>query len=320
MFGIRFLRARPTTYVIHYRNGKVVRQGAGLSFFYFAPRTELVQIPLASSDVPFAFNEVTADFQDVTIQGQLTYRVHDPVQLSKVLDYSVTHGGIYRSDDATKLPDRIVHATQLFTRRFTQRSKLRDLLTNSAELISEVTTGLRESSELALHGVELLGLSILALKPSPDMGKAMQAAAREELLRQADEAIYARRNAAVEFERTIKENELNTEIAVQEKTRQVRETTMAAEIAVEEQRAALVGRRVQNERQEAESRAFALQAVLEPLKGVDWRTLMAAASGAANPQAIIALAFRDLAENAQRIGELNISPDLLNSLLRKPKE
>jgi hypothetical protein len=32
---------------------------------------------------------------------------------------------------------------------------------------------------------------------------------------------------------------------------------------------------------------------------------------------MIALAFRELAENAQKIGELNISPDLLKSLLTK---
>ena len=30
----------------------------------------------------------------------------------------------------------------------------------------------------------------------------------------------------------------------------------------------------------------------------------------------LALAFRDLAENAGKIGELNISPDLLNTLLK----
>ena len=87
------------------------------------------------------------------------------------------------------------------------------------------------------------------------MSKALQADAREELLRKADEAIYARRNSAVEQERKIKENELNTEIAVQQKQRQVRETQMAAEIAVEEQRATLVDHKVQNERKEAEARA-----------------------------------------------------------------
>jgi hypothetical protein len=151
------------------------------------------------------------------------------------------------------------------------------------------------------------------------MSKAMQAEAREEQLRRADEAIYARRNAAVELERTIKENELNTEIAVEQKRRQVRETQMAAEISVEEQRAVLVDNRVTNERKEADSRAHMLRATLEPLKEVDWRTLMAA-GGHNDARSIIALAFRDLAENAGKIGELNISPDLLGSLLKTREE
>ncbi len=32
MFGIRFFKAAPTTYVLHYKGGKIKREGAGLSF------------------------------------------------------------------------------------------------------------------------------------------------------------------------------------------------------------------------------------------------------------------------------------------------
>ena len=46
---------------------------------------------------------------------------------------------------------------------------------------------------------------------------------------------------------------------------------------------------------------------------------MMAASGGNDAKTIIALAFRDLAENSSRIGELNITPDLLNSLLKPSK-
>jgi hypothetical protein len=42
---------------------------------------------------------------------------------------------------------------------------------------------------------------------------------------------------------------------------------------------------------------------------------MAASSGELNPRLLVAMAFRDLAENAGKIGQLNISPDLLNALL-----
>jgi hypothetical protein len=147
------------------------------------------------------------------------------------------------------------------------------------------------------------------------MAKALQADAREQLLQKADEAVFVRRNAAVELERKIKENELNTEIAVEQKKRQVRETQMEADVAIEQQRSQLVEYRVENQRKEAEARGQALRATLEPLKEMDWRTLMAASSGEVNPRLLVAMAFRDLAENADKIGQLNISPDLLNALL-----
>jgi len=42
---------------------------------------------------------------------------------------------------------------------------------------------------------------------------------------------------------------------------------------------------------------------------------MAVSAGGADPKLMIALAFRELAENAGKIGELNVSPDLLRSLI-----
>ena len=54
-------------------------------------------VPLSTADIPFVFNEVTADFQDATIQGQLTYRIHEPKQVAALLDFSVDARGRYRS-------------------------------------------------------------------------------------------------------------------------------------------------------------------------------------------------------------------------------
>ena len=96
--------------------------------------------------------------------------------------------------------------------------------------------GLRSSEAVQMLGVTILDATIVAIKPTPEIGRALEAEAREGLQRQSDEAIYARRNAAVEQERRIKESELQTEVAIQEKQRQIRETRMAADIAIEEQR------------------------------------------------------------------------------------
>jgi hypothetical protein len=319
MFGINFMKSNPTTYVLHYRNGIIRREGAGLSFFYYAPTSTIVAVPQASADLPFIFNEVTADYQAVTIQGQVTYRIVDPRRLAALLDFSINSGGKYRSDDPEILKQRLVHEAQVLTRGVTQRMGLREVLVSSDAIVGEVLAGLRNSDLVKMLGVEIIGLSILSIKPTPETARALEAEAREALQRKADEAIYARRNAAVEQERTIKESELNTEIAVEEKRRQIRETQMAAEIAVEEQRGLLVDKRVENDRKDSDSRAYALEAVLGPIRNVDWRTLMAATSGGADPKMMIALAFREMAENAQKIGELNVSPDLLKSLL-SPKE
>jgi hypothetical protein len=204
---------------------------------------------------------------------------------------------------------------QILARGFTQKQPLRDLLTGSDALIGHVLTELKSLPSVASLGVEILGLSILSIRATPEMSKALQADARERLLQKADEAMYARRNAAVELERSIKENELNTEIAVELKRRQVRETQLQAEIALEQERAELVDRRVENDRKESQARADALRAVLEPLKDVDWRTLVAVRSGGLDARQMIAMAFRDLADHADKIGNLNISPDLLQTLL-----
>ncbi|MCX7428553.1 MAG: SPFH domain-containing protein [Planctomycetia bacterium] len=333
MFGIRYVKVPPTTYILQHRSGKTVRAGAGLSFFYFAPNTDLVRVPLATEDVPFVFNEVTADFQDATIQGELTYRIREPQQIASLLDFSVDASGRYRSSDPEKLNDRLVHAAQILARSFTQRHSLGDLLVSSSALVHEMTEGLKSCEPATMLGIEVLTLSILSIKSTPEMAKALQAGAREELLRKADEAVFVRRNAAVEMERKIRENELDTDIAVEQKKRQIREAQMeadlaveeqkrqireaqmAADIAVEEQKTLLVDRRVANDKKEADTRAQTLRAMLEPLKEVDWRTLMAASSGGINAKSLVAMAFRDLADNAAKIGQLNISPDLLNALL-----
>src|SRR5439155_4161112 len=93
MFGIKFIKVQPTTYLLQYRGGKVVREGLGHSFFYYSPTTSLVAVPVASADVPFIFQETTADFQAVTIQGQVTYRVGEPKRLAALLNYTLAPNG-----------------------------------------------------------------------------------------------------------------------------------------------------------------------------------------------------------------------------------
>jgi len=211
MFGIRFIKVQPTTHVIQYRGGRAVREGAGLAFFYYAPTASLVAVPVASTDAPFIFEEVTADFQTVTLQGQVTYRVADARKLAVLMNFTLdARGQHYASDEPQKLPQRVINAVKVLARSELQKLPLREAVRASAALVQAVRQELAGSPDMAQLGLEILGLSILAIKPTPETARALEAETREQLLKEADEAIYARRNSAVEQEPAIKENELNT--------------------------------------------------------------------------------------------------------------
>ena len=86
-----------------------------------------------------------------------------------------------------------------------------------------------------------MSVYFLSTRPTPEVAKALEAEYRETLLRKADEAIYARRAAAVDEERKIKEKELSSDRAL------------------EEQRRELIVLQGENAKQEAENRGRALE-------------------------------------------------------------
>ncbi len=90
---------------------------------------------------------------------------------------------------------------------------------------------------------------------------------------------------------------------------------MTANISLEEHKVQLIDLKVENEKKEADMKEYVLNATLIPYKEIDWKTLMAINSNGNDAQNNIALAFRELAENADKIGNLNISPDLLDSII-----
>jgi hypothetical protein len=336
MFGIHYLKTSPTQYVLHYQNGRIQHQGTGQAFFYYKPSSTVVIVPVGSADVPFIFNEATADFQPITVQGQLTYRIQDPELVASLLNYTVAGAtDEYVTDDPDKLAQRLVNLVQVATRAEVQKRPLRQAIQASDEIVAEVLQAVTDAPALSALGVEILTFSILAIKPNPETTRALEAEARENLLRQADNAIYDRRNSAVEQERRIKENELNTELAVEEKKQQIREAQVEADLAVERkqqeireaqlegqiklenERKQFVTARVENAQAEADVQAYAVAASLKPLQELDEDVLQLLAMQSAEPRLLVTQALKELAQNASKIGQLNISPDLLESLMQQ---
>ena len=333
MFGIRFLRTTPTEYVLLYRKGKVVREGVGQSFFYYEPTSSLVIVPADTRDADFIYNETTADFQEIDIQGQITFRVPDPVKLASQLDFSVDAGGAYTGEGMEKLTVRMTNLVQIALREKLASLDLRAAIRAARELVEFARDQLKDAPAVAALGVEVIDLAILKISPTPEVARALEASAREMLLKEADEATYERRNFAVEQERRIQENELQTKIAVEEKNRQIQEEQMNAKLAVERKRGEieelklhsqiereakrrdLVDSRATNTVAEAKARAEAVRLELSALGELRPELLEVLATNQMDARRLVSRAFGDLARGAEKIGRLNISPDLLNSLL-----
>lgn len=334
MLGFRYVKSSPSQYLLQYRNGRIVREGTGLSFWYFAPQSTLVSVPLTTVEVPFMFEEVTRDFQQVTLQGQVTFRVADPKRLAENQNYSLLANGQYAAEDPERLPLRVLNAVKAQFRTLLQGRDLREVLQGTEKLSVAARQAVAAAPSLTALGVEIGDLGLLAVKPNPETARALEAPIREEILKQSDDAAYARRNAAIEQERTVKENELRSELVIEQKKRQVRETQVESErallekrqqlqsqelqgkVELEKQNAELVQLQSGNRKQEAEVKAYALQSMVEAMKGLDARSLQALVQGQASPEALMALGFQNLADNAAKIGEFNFSPDLLRQLAR----
>jgi len=42
---VKYHKANPTDYVLHFSKGRLAREGAGLAFFYFSPASSIVSVP-----------------------------------------------------------------------------------------------------------------------------------------------------------------------------------------------------------------------------------------------------------------------------------
>lgn len=334
MFGFEFVKFQPSDYIIQVKNGKVVKEGVGLSFYYYERASAVVVIPISSIDVPFMFEEITRDYQTVTVQGQLTYRIVDYRKMMEIMNYTYNiKKKAYISDDPLKLSQRMIQLAKVLTKKQLAQLPLKEAIQSSERLAKMIRQDISQHEELAKLGIELMGLSILAVLPNKETMRALEAQSREQMLQDADEALYVRRNSSIEQERRVKENELNTDIAVELKKRQIREAQLDAERSVrqkqnelkevqlqfdtqlEEKKQAIIELAAANKRSEADAKAYELAAVMKSLHDTQPYVLHAMTNMGMDSNKLIAIAFQEMAEKAERIGQLNISPDLLQSLI-----
>src|ERR1700712_2069065 len=86
---VRHLRGTSTTHIRHLRRGRVAHEGVGLSFWFRPLSAVLSEIPVDDRELPLLIHARTADFQNVTVQATVAYRIVDPAVAASRLDFSI---------------------------------------------------------------------------------------------------------------------------------------------------------------------------------------------------------------------------------------
>lgn len=352
---IHHIEFLPTYYVIRYKKGERIAGGPGLSFYYVGNNTAVAAIPMSVMDADFIFEESTKDFQAVSVQGQITYRIADYEHIASMLNFTIDmKTQAYNDTPLNKLSKRLTNIANVMVKNRVSDMPLSQAIQAERTLARDVLKEMQTVKEISDIGIEITGFSILRIAASNDTHRALEAHTREAILKKSDDALYERRNASIEQERKVKENELNTEISVEEKKKQIREAEIAtkrmvlekeneleririagdieqerietaakaeleqakidAQIEIEAKRKELAEIKLENAKKEADAEAYRVGVVMEAYNRLNPDTLIALATMNMEPERMIAGAFEKLAVNSEKIGSLNITPDLLESL------
>src|SRR5271165_1761018 len=210
----RHLRGAPTMHVRHLRRGKVAHAGTGQSFFFRPLSAVLSEVPVDDRELAVLFHARTADFQDLTVQASVTFRFVDPETACARIDFSIDPiTGGWRGAPLDQIAGLLTETAQQHVLGLIAASPLAAVLADGVGRVRDrILTGLFADPRLAETGIAVVGARVVAIRPEPDVEKALRTPAREQIQQEADRATYERRAVAVQRERAIAENELQNKI------------------------------------------------------------------------------------------------------------
>ncbi|MBW8798870.1 MAG: SPFH domain-containing protein [Streptomyces sp.] len=221
--GWRHLRGAPTAHVRHHRGERLLHDGPGLSFWFRALTAAISEVPVDDRELAMTFHARTADFQDVAVQATVTYRVGDPAVAAARLDFSIDPDtGVWRGTPLEQLGTLLTETAQQHALDALARTPLAEALVDGVAVVRErIAAGLAGEPRLPATGIEVVAVRVMALRPEPEVERALRTPAREQIQQEADRATYERRAVAVERERAIAENELASQIELARREEQL---------------------------------------------------------------------------------------------------
>jgi len=214
MLWMRHLRAEATSHVLHYRKGTLLRAGRGLAFWFYPMAAAVAEVPVDDRDLNYLFKGRTLDFQEVNVQGVISYRVVDAQRLAERVDFAIDlKKGTHQKQPLDQIAVLLTGIAQQAGLQVIARAKVADFMVHGfGELAQALSAIFCNNSTLDAMGIAVETVRVDEVKPTADLERALQTPTRESIQQRADEATFMRRALAVEKERAIAENELQTKL------------------------------------------------------------------------------------------------------------
>jgi regulator of protease activity HflC (stomatin/prohibitin superfamily) len=291
----------------------------------------VAEVPVDDRELSILFHARSSDFQDVTAQGVVTYRIAEPATLADRIDFTIDLStGAYLKQPLDRIALHVTELARQHAGGWIGRTPIRSVLTEGPALIREqIEHGLAQDEGLSAMGIAIASVRISSVKPTPDVEKALEAPTREHIQQLSDEAAFARRALAVDKERAIQENELANQIELakreeqliaqrgQNARRQSVEQAEAERIATDAAAARLAiktGSEANQALVMGDANAKSIRLVEGARVEVERTRMQVMSEVPAN--VLVALAAKEMAGKLQRIEHLNIAPDALGPMLQ----
>lgn len=319
------LRADASQHVILYRNGAIKRSGRGLVFWFRPETASIALLPADEREMTLFVKGRSQDFQPVSLQGTLTFRIADPDRAAERVDFSIgLRSGAYHGEPIQRLETRLTGLVNQGALQFLAERPVRALLDAGVEpLRRKLEADLATDTALAELGIAVSAVRLANIAPSSELERALQTPIFEALQQKADEAMFERRALAVDKERAIAENELANKIELARRERDLieKESGNARDRAMGLAEA-------QNVEADAEAKRIGLVETAKTDAEANRIRLVETARADAEraqmeiyrdlpPAVVLALAARQLAEKLTTIEHVNVTPDMLSSIMRE---
>lgn len=318
---VRHLRASATSHIQHLSAGTVRHSASGASFWFRPLSAAISEVPIDDREQEVLVRVRTADLQEVTTPGTVTFRFAHPDVAAARIDFSVDlSSGVWLERPLERVGASIHGATSAAVTSALSGLNLVQVLTvDPAGLGATVEQRLSTDERLLSIGVDVVGVRFTVLRAESDVERALQTPAREVIQQEADKATYERRALAVEREAAIGENELANQIELAKRqehlisqkganTRKTAQDAAAADAIAAEAEAARTTTL-------AVARAEAERAIGQAAADTE-RAKLSAYDGASR-DLLLALALRELAGNLPAIEQVVVTPDMVTGLLSR---